>query len=325
MSGVKASASDTKIGADAAPNSPLSPPVTPIGVTRPESGLRAPEYLSGTVSAISAVVFSSPAFLTPNLAEAFLQDRLLINTIYDRDIIPRFSFKTIQLIAEELKDPDFCAQADIWTQEDKTDFSAYAASMGKASDIHKTAAAASGATAEDIDMVDADIAVPVAEALAMHDGAVNSAPSSNAPPAGVDMSLQPPAKPAKPAKPEKIKSVSSIESCASYCTADGDDTPLSPASRAPAESTHAAHGTGAGIAAANPSPATAAASAPTAPPAQASAPAPALGSFMQSMSAWHALATNVIDKLQNVNDNVGGTSFAARTEHYLLTLHHRAQ
>jgi hypothetical protein len=30
---------------------------------------------------------------------------------------------------------------------------------------------------------------------------------------------------------------------------------------------------------------------------------------MQSMSAWHALATNVIDKLQNANDNVGGMYF----------------
>lgn len=40
-------------------------------------------------------------------------------------------------MAEELKDPDFCAQADKWTLQDKSDFSDYAVSMGKAADIHK--------------------------------------------------------------------------------------------------------------------------------------------------------------------------------------------
>ena len=40
-------------------------------------------------------------------------------------------------MAEELKDPDFCAQADKWTLFDKSDFSDYAVSMGKAADIHK--------------------------------------------------------------------------------------------------------------------------------------------------------------------------------------------
>lgn len=40
-------------------------------------------------------------------------------------------------MAEELKDPDFCSQADKWTLLDKSDFSDYAVSMGKAADIHK--------------------------------------------------------------------------------------------------------------------------------------------------------------------------------------------
>lgn len=143
-----------------APNSPTTPSAAPIGVTRPETGTRVPAYLNKVVAAISAVVFSSPAFLTINLAEAFQADRILINTVYDKDIIPRFSFKTIQVMAEELKDPDFCAQADLWTQQDKSDFSDYAISMGKAADIYKTGGTAVPAESE------AAVPVAVAEALA---------------------------------------------------------------------------------------------------------------------------------------------------------------
>jgi len=80
----------------AEPTSPTSP--SPLkGVQHPDSGTTVPSTLLHTVSAISAVIFSSPAFVSADLAEAFLEDRLLVNVVYDKDIIPRFSFKTIQV------------------------------------------------------------------------------------------------------------------------------------------------------------------------------------------------------------------------------------
>jgi hypothetical protein len=240
------------------PEAPLSPGVTRMGISRPESGVRAPEYLLNTIAAVSAVIFSCPAFMTANLGDAFLQDRLLINTIYDKDIIPRFSFKTIELMAEELNDPDFCAHADLWTDQDKNDFAAYAVSMGKAADIHKAgvAAVAETATSEDGSFASPEM---VDDAVAMHDGATDSAHSSiraSAPPqpapepspdraaAAASFAdyasgtpVRPPAKPDKPTKPAKpqpsrAERGESNESCTSYCTADGlegvenVDTPL---------------------------------------------------------------------------------------------------
>jgi hypothetical protein len=240
------------------PEAPLSPGVTRMGISRPESGVRAPEYLLNTIAAVSAVIFSCPAFMTANLADAFLQDRLLINTIYDKDIIPRFSFKTIELMAEELNDPDFCAHADLWTDQDKNDFAAYAVSMGKAADIHKAgvAAVAETATSEDGSFASPEM---VDDAVALHDGATDSAHSSiraSAPPqpapepspdraaaaasfadSASGTPVRPPAKPDKPIKPAKplpsrAERGESNESCTSYCTADGlegvenVDTPL---------------------------------------------------------------------------------------------------
>lgn len=164
-----------------APNSPSSPLPAPFSVTRPATGTRVPAYLRQVVNSISAVVFSSPAFLTINLADAFLADRILINTVYDKDIIPRFSFKTIQIMAEELKDPDFCAQADLWTQQDKTDFSNYAISMGRAADIYQCGMAAAAAEAEEVAAEEEGlrgVAVPVAEALASDGSSTAAAPAT---------------------------------------------------------------------------------------------------------------------------------------------------
>lgn len=103
----------------------------------PVDGTIVPASLKHLLSRISAVVFSCPACITPNLADALLEDRLLINTIYDRDVIPRFSFKTLEVLAGELKDPAFVAKADHWYQSDKNDFGQYAQSLGKAGDIVK--------------------------------------------------------------------------------------------------------------------------------------------------------------------------------------------
>ena len=103
----------------------------------PVDGTIVPASLKHLLSRISAVVFSCPACITPNLADALLEDRLLINTVYDRDVIPRFSFKTLEVLAGELKDPAFVAKADHWYQSDKNDFGEYAQSLGKAGDIVK--------------------------------------------------------------------------------------------------------------------------------------------------------------------------------------------
>ena len=79
------------------PAEPTSPTATRVGISRPESGQPVSPGLTNAISAVSAVVFSSPAFLSVNLADAFLVDKLLVNVVYDKDIIPRFSFKTIQV------------------------------------------------------------------------------------------------------------------------------------------------------------------------------------------------------------------------------------
>ena len=76
---------------------PTSPSATRVGISRPESGQPVSSGLTNAISAVSAVVFSSPAFLSVNLADAFMVDKLLVNVVYDKDIIPRFSFKTIQV------------------------------------------------------------------------------------------------------------------------------------------------------------------------------------------------------------------------------------
>jgi hypothetical protein len=83
---------------------------------------------------ISAVVYCSPAIISEKLANAFLKDRLLINVINGHDVIPRYNKKTMQLLANELK--EFSVVANEWMIEDKMDLIDYAWSMGRASDIH---------------------------------------------------------------------------------------------------------------------------------------------------------------------------------------------
>jgi hypothetical protein len=68
------------------------------------------------------------------LANAFLQDRLLIHVINGCDIIPRYNKRTMAILANEMK--EFSSIANEWMTEDKMDLSDYALSVGKASDIH---------------------------------------------------------------------------------------------------------------------------------------------------------------------------------------------
>jgi hypothetical protein len=85
------------------------------------------------VHRISAVAFCSPAIISEKLADAFLKDRLLINVINGLDAIPRYNKKTMQILAEELK--EFSPIANEWMEEDKMDLYDYALSAGKAADL----------------------------------------------------------------------------------------------------------------------------------------------------------------------------------------------
>lgn len=87
------------------PNNSTSVPMSlnnTHAIPRPTHPTMLPIGLTTTTTAISAINFSCPAFLSPNLAEAFMTDRLLINVVYDKDVIPRFSFKTIQVCTGRL-------------------------------------------------------------------------------------------------------------------------------------------------------------------------------------------------------------------------------
>ena len=319
----------------AAPSSPF--PTTTNA--RPTSGLRVPSYLPTTVSKISAIIFSSPAFCTINLAEAFQHDRILINTVYDKDIIPRFSFKTIELMAEELKDPNFCTQADLWTQEDKADFSAYAVSMGKAADINRTSSTATATS--NVETSNTTVHSTTTDAIVTKVGAVSvqdtdtltGAPdtltgSPDTLTGGPDTLTGKP--PIKPVKPPKVDRASSVESFASYCTAEGEDSPLTPTQSGtksepigiPAEgvgsSNRSSNVTQSKLDAGKPSATTTAAttstpttttttSTPTTTAATTTGSSSTkLSSFMQSVSTWQSLASTAIETLQSVNNNMGG-------------------
>lgn len=86
------------------------------------------------VKHISAVIFSCPAFLGPPLADAFLEDRLLINVVNGSDPIPRFCLRTLALLAEEMRAG--AEQAQLYMTEDMQDAQDYLSKMGKAADIH---------------------------------------------------------------------------------------------------------------------------------------------------------------------------------------------
>ena len=315
----------------AAPSSPF--PTTTNA--RPTSGLRVPSYLPTTVSKISAIIFSSPAFCTINLAEAFQHDRILINTVYDKDIIPRFSFKTIELMAEELKDPNFCTQADLWTQEDKADFSAYAVSMGKAADINRTSSTATATSNPETSntAVPSTTTTTTTDAILTEVGAV--------PVQDTDAFTGKP--PIKPVKPPKVDRASSVESFASYCTAEGEDSPLTPTQSRkihepigiPAEGVGssnsnsssndaqsqldvgkpAATSTGATTTTATTAATT---STPTTTTTTAGSGSTKLSSFMQSVSSWQSLASTAIETLQSVNNNMGGECVALYTVLYII-------
>jgi hypothetical protein len=90
-----------------------------------------------SVHRISAIVFASPAIISESLANAFLQDRLLIHVINGCDVIPRYNKRTMAILANEMK--EFSSIANEWMTEDKMDLSDYALSVGKASDIHALA------------------------------------------------------------------------------------------------------------------------------------------------------------------------------------------
>jgi hypothetical protein len=90
------------------------------------------------VHRVTAVVYACPAFLSPSLAQAALEDRLLINVVNGSDAIPRFSHKTLGHLADELRECQ--EQAAEWMEEDKMDLQAFVSQLGKASDLHQSTA-----------------------------------------------------------------------------------------------------------------------------------------------------------------------------------------
>jgi hypothetical protein len=89
----------------------------------------------GSQGDVSAVVFASPAVVTEDLADAFVRDGLLINSVSGDDIVPRISRRTIAGLARQLTDESFGKRSDVWYAKDKADLTHYVYSMGKASKL----------------------------------------------------------------------------------------------------------------------------------------------------------------------------------------------
>jgi len=86
------------------------------------------------VHRVSAIVFASPTIVSERLADAFFVDRLLLNIVNGIDVIARYNRRTMQLLADELK--DFSVIANEWMEEDKMDLTDFALTGGRASEIN---------------------------------------------------------------------------------------------------------------------------------------------------------------------------------------------
>eukprot|EP01040_Poterioochromonas_malhamensis_P005389 gene5389-5781_t len=87
-----------------------------------------------SVHRISAIVFAAPCVISDKLADAFKEDRLLVNIVNDIDVIARYNRKTTKQLATELK--EFSPVANEWMEEDKMDLMEFALSVGKATEIN---------------------------------------------------------------------------------------------------------------------------------------------------------------------------------------------
>lgn len=131
---------------------------------------------------VSAVVYSSPACITVELADAFRADRLVVNVVFGNDIVPRVSHPLLAILAQEVI--QFGEQSAKWMAQDKQDLSNYISSLGKASDFH----ASYDTTDEKTEKEEKNV------------------PEASAPPLDdqpTDTPTEKPLKPVKPTKPSK--------------------------------------------------------------------------------------------------------------------------
>jgi len=89
----------------------------------------------GTLTSIKAVVFSSPAIVTDNLATAFVQSELLVNVIYGNDIVPRISKRNMATLAKEIIEFGDSHLSAEWAKADRSDLANYFTNLGKAAAI----------------------------------------------------------------------------------------------------------------------------------------------------------------------------------------------
>lgn len=78
---------------------------------------------------VTAVCYATPPCVGENLANAFLEDKLVLSMINGDDIIPRLSGRNIQNLAEEIK--SFSSTAELWMKEDEVRLKRYAKTVGK--------------------------------------------------------------------------------------------------------------------------------------------------------------------------------------------------
>lgn len=78
---------------------------------------------------VQAVCYATPPCVGENLADALLQDEMVLSMINGDDIVPRLSGRNIQVLAEEIK--SFSSTAELWMREDELRLKRYAKSIGK--------------------------------------------------------------------------------------------------------------------------------------------------------------------------------------------------
>ena len=79
-----------------------------------------------TTPRVNAIVFSSPAIVSEDIADAFREDKFIINVIYGDDNVPRISqFALEQLMKIKIKEENFSEKYKEWSKKDRRDYKDY--------------------------------------------------------------------------------------------------------------------------------------------------------------------------------------------------------
>lgn len=82
---------------------------------------------------VRAIAFATPAVTCETLAQAFLDDGLVLNLVTRFDAVPRFSRRNLRTLAKEIK--EFASVSQEWRKQDVDALQKYAMSCGKAGEM----------------------------------------------------------------------------------------------------------------------------------------------------------------------------------------------